>query len=471
MYDVIIVGGGPAGLSIGSELSKTHKVLIIEKGTLGNTYRSWFVPGEIVARLDNDVQPFFYNGIKKMFESTPNISIGWESVAPWKSEEKWKTYPFVHQNKLLNFWLKRVRDNKSDAIENSSFIDYKKYDDHVDVRVINTDEPFNETSYQGRLLIDASGFNSSIASMNRIKRTDYVWWSIYGWELTYDDFSKLKNPDELGNVLTGDFMLWQSFKDTPQNSKATLSDLRPVFEYEVLDENTIFIFLLYFNKDQVDKEFMKNQFTHMMLHSEEMEGFREGELTTERFGWYPSCGISQSIAKDRVAFVGDSGCWTVPDGYGMSFILNNYKHYSEHICDALEKDNLSAKRLNKATQFNMRQKYLIKMDQLVLNFMSYAEPKLLDKFTMSMFKYSRGVMIEKLFILQTSEKDSLLTLLRVIKHINPFEILKVIKNGMRVTLLFSVGLAFFVSSITQLFRIITFRKAEPMGYRFKKIKK
>ncbi len=33
IYDAIIVGGGPAGLSVGSELvAKGHKIAVVEKG-------------------------------------------------------------------------------------------------------------------------------------------------------------------------------------------------------------------------------------------------------------------------------------------------------------------------------------------------------------------------------------------------------------------------------------------------------
>lgn len=57
LYDVAIIGGGPAGLSIGAELSKKgHKVLVIEKGDIGETDRSWIVPGSIIAKLDPEVQ-------------------------------------------------------------------------------------------------------------------------------------------------------------------------------------------------------------------------------------------------------------------------------------------------------------------------------------------------------------------------------------------------------------------------------
>lgn len=38
-YDAIIIGAGPAGLLLGNELSKKHKVLIIEKKKLEKQQR------------------------------------------------------------------------------------------------------------------------------------------------------------------------------------------------------------------------------------------------------------------------------------------------------------------------------------------------------------------------------------------------------------------------------------------------
>lgn len=62
MFDVVIVGGGPAGLSIGSELSARFKVLVLEKGDAGKTDRFWFVPPDVI---DEKVKPFTYNGVSR----------------------------------------------------------------------------------------------------------------------------------------------------------------------------------------------------------------------------------------------------------------------------------------------------------------------------------------------------------------------------------------------------------------------
>ena len=44
-YDVVIVGAGPAGLAIASEVSKKLRVLVIDsKKQIAKTSRSWFIP-------------------------------------------------------------------------------------------------------------------------------------------------------------------------------------------------------------------------------------------------------------------------------------------------------------------------------------------------------------------------------------------------------------------------------------------
>lgn len=59
-------------------------------------------------------------------------------------------------------------------------------------------------------------------------------------------------------------MFWQTFKNTNPNLETSLNNGRPVFEYEILTENTSFPLLLYLKDERVPLDVMKASFNELM---------------------------------------------------------------------------------------------------------------------------------------------------------------------------------------------------------------
>ncbi|TDT72561.1 flavin-dependent dehydrogenase [Hypnocyclicus thermotrophus] len=459
-YDVIIIGGGPSGLSVGSELSKLgNKIAIIEKNIVGKTNRSWLIPGNVISKLDKDLQKYAYNGVKRFLEYTPHLEIKWDTNPPW-GNKKYKCYPFIDQAGLLNHFKNIILENNGELFENSICSDYIIKDTNVVVEIIN--KSYRKEKIEAKILIDASGYDSMIVKKENINRDNYYHWSVYGYDLEFDDTSKLKHPGNLGNMQIGDYMLWQAFKDSPIDKNTNLFQFRPIMEYEVLDEKRVFVFILFFSKNKVDKNTMKYIFNAILKNENSIKDFKNGKILKVRFGWYPSNEVSQKISKNRLAFIGDAGCWTIPAGWGMSFILNNYKNYAFKLNKLIKKDKLNKKNLDKIVSFNQRQKFEIVMDKLVLHFLSNAKPQLIDKFTQTIVDNFKGKTLETMFCLELEEKEVFKLFLVIIKKFTLKELFSIFNSKKDYFLVLKVIFYYILSFIFSIFT------EDNLGFQFKK---
>jgi hypothetical protein len=431
-FDVIIVGAGASGLATGSELSKDLKVLVIDrKEKISHTTKSWFIPnfmwqeGEAKDAYDAAMYP----GVNHFVTKTLNVHSGWDAKLKGG-------YCYIDEHKLLSYWGGIIQENGK---KNGSAYKLKThYHDHM----VQNGEVILYTSdgnYKCKLMIDASGAHSMIQKKYEIKK-DYYWWSVYGgiFDLPKDFYVNERK------VQYADYMLWAVFKDTNVDPNTPLQKGRPVLEYEVLDKDnkTIFIFILWLRQAKVPEEEMQNEFEYIMKHEEILTPFRKnGNVQKPReskWGWYPSGGLSQHVARDHVAFIGSTGCWTTPCGWGMGYILHHYKEYSRGVVQVIknydyDKNALNQKKLEKLLRIDLYQRYEIILDQLIVHLLSNADAHIIDKcitFFSCPDKSPLGengrLLVEKVFTLTVTHAEVIYLLENALKMFTIREIIRII---------------------------------------------
>jgi len=402
MYDVVIVGAGPAGLSVASELSKELKVLVIDgKKNIEDCTKSWFIPGSLVK--DNpEVMPFMDKGILRLLtQQKSGVSSCWDTKLK-------DGYYYVKEHDILKFWGDKATKQGADIILDCLYCDHAKYDDHVEVDTTSG-------NFKAKLLIDASGHDSMIAKKYE-KKDDYYWWSVYG--------AIVKHPNGLHDMKNGDYMLWQTFKDTNVSGEATLRKGRPVFEYEILTEDSSFPLILYLRKSKVNKDVMHKEFMHVLYEEETTKQFDDCEIEELKYGWYPSGGLTIKQAEDRVDFIGDAGCWTTPCGWGFGFIVDNYRGYSEAMIKLVKDDNLDKDTIEDIIDLNIHEKHEILFDAIASHFLANASPDELDKF-IEFFNENEPLMCEKIFTLTIDQDEIMDVGKRFFKKFSIFELIKI----------------------------------------------
>ncbi len=439
-YDVVILGAGPAGLSVGSELSKKLKVLVVDKrldqenptivqhGHKNEVYiheptkttSAWFVPHDCFYDNEDLKDTRGKYGVKRFLAKTfDGITSGeddkydLEWTAKLFSEyDYYDRYPFIDENKIFNHWRKIIKESPHDSeiVFDHFYRDHLVTKEKVTVDLLRkkkhcSDSEQTETiPVTCKVLLDASGVDSGVLKDYEIQPKKYYWWSVYGCLAKHPNGSIGKNPDGPEPLKIGDYMVWQTFESTNIDKNASVRNGRPIFEYVIQNEDTSFIIILYLRKEMVALDFMNAQFMDILRNEHFTRHFHDVEITEFKYGWYPSGGLTLKTAKDRVAFIGNTGSWTTPCGWGMGFILKNYKPYSKGLIELVRNDKLDKKSLKGLVKLRSYQKTEFLVNKLATYFLANGTAKQLNKF-INLFNLIDPKICERMFTLRIAPNE------------------------------------------------------------------
>lgn len=183
-YDIIIIGAGLAGLSLGSELSKKYDILVIEKGQIKNEHKTWTTEESII----KDV------GLKQFITARFNKCY-------FKFLKKNRFY--VHDKMvtvddvgILDFFAQMIKkNNQSKIIENCGFLDIIEKNEN------NLTIDTTKGLFSSRLIIDCSGARSLLVAKYQLYNKIFyypVYGGIYNVQLKDEDAN-------IAEIMTSDF--------------------------------------------------------------------------------------------------------------------------------------------------------------------------------------------------------------------------------------------------------------------------
>lgn len=158
--EILVVGGGPAGLLTAAYLSERHRVALIERGTLGETTKYWATS---VRRLDK-------HGLGDCILYRPSSMVVGTYLGGYL--ETYGDLVIVDDQLLLRMLVDRCRNRGVQLVEQCSLLNVSWTNTHLHVQTTSG-------SYATRLIVDATGGLSPIAATFRLHKI-YGFFTVYG---------------------------------------------------------------------------------------------------------------------------------------------------------------------------------------------------------------------------------------------------------------------------------------------------
>lgn len=302
-YDIVIAGGGPAGLSIAADLARDARVLLVERRRPGTTYATW------CSYMDRVV------------------AHGLESAVAFRADHLHFSGPscshamaddcvVLDHDAVMRIWLERAAA-AGVAVRQASFLSYRRLAGGVEVAT-------SRGPVRTRLLIDAMGCPSPIAERHRlIRRKDA--WVLYG--------ARIRLPD--------------GGRRPPRIEYRPLNDADNAYVGSHpygLEETNLYVF-----KGQSggygDPRELRPRFERLLAAD-----YPGAAIVAPLIGTIPS-GVLKRYALDNVVFWGAAGMLN-PDGCGMGFneILRRKATFCAEVSALVRQDRLDAASLGRVAE-------------------------------------------------------------------------------------------------------------------------
>lgn len=301
--EILVIGGGPAGLLTAAYLGERHSVALIERGVLGETTKYWATS---IRRLQ-------MHGLEDCVLYKPSSMVVGTYLGGYL--ETYGDLVIVDDQLLMRYLVDRCRNQGVLLADRCSLLNLSWTDSRLHARTTSN-------SYVTRIIVDASGGLSPIAATFRLHKL-YGFFTVYGALLRNISLNTksmiLAYVEHLGNP-------------------------PPIFEVYPCGDDSAYCSVFFYSKQLMQPNSLETAFKTHCLHNSFFSTTDKTEVTMPKMGAIPIGSIRKQHLAGIVP-VGEAGLVQPPLlGSAFNEVLEYCQDVCSHVSRVLHDENKIPKR-------------------------------------------------------------------------------------------------------------------------------